>query len=143
MKNTRKIKKRTRKTKKGGLFGMFNKKPIVSSSECDINNLSLLSKDTGDGQDPINKMHSNYLKCCPKTILGQYNSSPYCKQLKMNFDSQVKYQRDIAGYYGDETDVAKIRQVMNEPIGQKKSWFQFKKGGKTRKYKKLSRRHKK
>ena len=143
MKNTRKIKKRTRKTKKGGLFGMFNKKPIVPSSECDINNLSLLSKDTGDGQDPINKMHSNYLKCCPKNILGQYNSSPYCKQLKMNFDSQIKYKRDIAGYYGDETDVSKIRQVMNEPIGQKKPWFQFKKGGKTRKYNKRSRGHKK
>lgn len=138
MKKSRKINRkarRSRKTKKGGLFGMFNKKPVVPSSECDVNNLSLLSKDTGDGQDPLTKMHNNYLKCCPKNFLGQYNSSPYCKQLKMNFDTQYKYNRDITGYYGDETDVSKINQIMNEdPNPSKKRWFSFKKGGKTRKH---------
>jgi hypothetical protein len=99
----------------------------------------------GDGQDPIKKMHSNYQKCCPKDSFGRYNSSPYCKQLKMNFDTQVQYQRDIAGYYGDETDVAKIKETMNAPMNvpmnqEKKPWYKFW-GGRTRRHKKRSRRY--
>ena len=143
MKKTRKIYRGSRRNRKGGFFGMFKKNPVVPSTECDINNLSTISKDMGDGQDPVNKMHANYQKCCPKDSFGRYNSSPYCKQLKMNFDTQVQYQRDIAGYYGDETDIAKIKETMNAPMyEQKKPWYKFW-GGKTRKNKKRSRRHKK
>jgi hypothetical protein len=145
MKTKRHIKsnKKSRRHLKGGFLNFFSKKPVMSSSECDINNLSTISKDMGDGQDPVQKMHANYQKCCPKDRFGRYNSSPYCKQLKMNFDAQVQYQRDISGYYGDETDVAKIKQMTNEPIyPEKKPWYKFW-GGKSRRHKKRSRKHRK
>jgi len=97
----------------------------------------------GDGQDPVLKMHANYQKCCPKDSFGRYNSSPYCKQLKMNFDAQVQHKRDIAGYYGDETDVAKIKQIMaEEHVPQSKPWYKFWEG-KSKRNKRHSRRHRK
>lgn len=137
----RKSDRKSRRHLKGGFLNFFSKKPVASSAECDVNNLSTLSKDTGDGQDPVKKMHANYQKCCPKDSFGNYNSSPYCKQLKMNFDTQVQYQRDIAGYYGDETDVSKIKQtITQEPFPQSKPWYKFW-GGKSRRHKKRSRRH--
>jgi hypothetical protein len=134
---------------KGGF--LFGNSKVASSSECDINNLSTISKDMGDGQDPLIKMRTNYQKCCPKNFMGRKNSSPYCKQLEMNFDSQSNYQRDIAGYYGDETDVSKIKQITNEPTpppkpmvntgSYDKPWYKFWGGKKTRKHRRRS--HKK
>ena len=138
---SRKSTRKSRRHLKGGFLNFFSKKPVISSAECDINNLSTISKDMGDGQDPVQKMQANYQKCCPKDSFGRYNSSPYCKQLKMNFDTQVQYKRDIAGYYGDETDVAKIKQTMaQEPVPQSKPWYKFW-GGKSRRHKRRSRRH--
>lgn len=138
---SRKSSRKSRRHLKGGFLNFFSKKPVASSTECDVNNLSTISKDMGDGQDPVQKMHANYQKCCPKDSFGRYNSSPYCKQLKMNFDTQVQYKRDITGYYGDETDVAKIKQTMTqEPIPQNKPWYKFW-GGKSRRHKRRSRRH--
>lgn len=140
---SRKNRNHSRKNKKGGFF--FSSPKVVSSAECDVNNLTTLTKDMGDGQDPLTKMRNNYQKCCPKDFMGRKNSSPYCKQLNMNFDSQSNYQRDISGYYGDETDVSKIKQTMNEPEPSykplvnpgivKKPWYKFWGGKKTRKHK--------
>lgn len=135
----------SRKNKKGGFF--FNSPKVSSSSECDINNLSTLSKDTGDGVDPLIKMRNNYQKCCPKDFMGRKNSSSYCKQLNMNFDSLSQYKSDITGYYGDETDVSKIKQIMNAPMVSseattKKPWYHFWGGKTTRKYRK-NRKHRK
>lgn len=112
-----------------GGFPSFFKSSNPSSPECDVNNLSSLSKDMGDGQDPVQKMHANYQKCCPKKF-GMKNSSPYCKQLKSNFDTFVQYKRDIDGYYGDETDVSKIKEMMNQPINTtqpivSKPWYKI------------------
>lgn len=125
--------RKNRNRKKGG--GLFSSSKVVSSAECDVNNLSSLSKDMGDGRDPLTKMRENYQKCCPKDFMGRKNSSPYCKQLDMNFSSQANYQRDIAGYYGDETDVEKIKQTMNAPMVSptppKKPWYKFWGGKKT------------
>jgi len=141
-KTSRKTSRKSRRNLKGGFLNFFSKKPIASSAECDVNNLSTISKDMGDGQDPVQKMHANYQKCCPKDSFGRYNSSPYCRQLKSNFDTQFQYQRDISGYHGDETDVSKIKQTMNQDFTQKKPWYKFW-GGKSRRYKKRSRRHRK
>ena len=141
----RKINKKSRRHLKGGFLKMFSKNSVASSGECDISNLSSLSKDMSDGQDPVKKMHANYQKCCPKDSFGRYNASPYCKQLKMNFDNEVQYQRDITGYYGDETDVATIKQTMSQPtnnVEPKKSWYKFW-GGKTKRHTKYSKRHRK
>ena len=138
------MKTRRNRNRKGGFF--FSSPKVASSAECDINNLSTISKDMGDGQDPLIKMKNNYQKCCPKDFMGRKNSSPYCKQLNMNFDTQSNYQRDIEGYYGDETNVSKIKQIMNEPFpsykppinlgSTKKPWYKFWGGKKTRKHRK-------
>jgi hypothetical protein len=101
----------SKKSRKGGFFSTSRK----TLPECDINNLSMLSKQTNDGQDPLIKMQTNYQQCCPKDFMGRKNSSPYCKQLDANFKALSNYQRDIDGYYGDETDVSKIKKIMNEP----------------------------
>ena len=97
-----------------------------------------------DAQEPLIKMHTNYQKCCPKGFMGK-NKSPYCMQLEMNFNSLSKYKKVITGYYGDETDVSKIKQIMNGPENDnninksvdnnyKKSWYKFWGGKKTKKY---------
>jgi hypothetical protein len=135
----KRVNKRSRRNLKGGFLNFFSKKPIASSSDCDVNNLSTISKDMGDGQDPVNKMHTNYQKCCPKDSFGKYNSSPYCKQLKMNFDTQVQYKRDITGYYGDETDVSKIKETMQSPVAPSKPWYKIW-GGKTKRHKRRSKK---
>ena len=142
--NSRKNRNHSRKNRKGGFF--FRSK-IAPSGECDINNLATLSKDTGDGQDPLNKMQQNYLKCCPKDFMGRKNSSAYCKQLNMNFDTLSQHKKDITGYYGPETDVSKIKEVMNEPAPTpvptintnvyKKPWYKFWGGKKTKKQRKI------
>jgi hypothetical protein len=134
-----------RRNKKGGFFFRSRVAPL---GECEFSNLSTLSKDTGDGQDPLNKMQQNYVKCCPKDFMGRKNSSAYCKQLNMNFDTLSQYKRDITGYYGPETDVSKIKQVMNEPApapmpvidtNYRKPWYKFWGGKKTRKHRKTRR----
>ena len=101
-------KKYLKKHKKGG-------DPKNIDDDCNIMNLSTLSKDMGDGQEPLKKMKLNYEKCCPKNVLGQKNSSPYCKQLSMTYDAQSTYKKAIVGYSGDETNVANIKKIMNEP----------------------------
>ena len=100
---SRKNRNISKRNRKGGF--LFGNSKVASSSECDINNLSTISKDMGDGQDPLVKMRTNYQKCCPKNFMGRKNTSPYCKQLNMNYNSLSQYKSDIAGYYGDETDV--------------------------------------
>ena len=112
------MRKGVRRLKQVGVF--FGKSKSVSSAYCDIMNLSSLSKDMGDCQDPVKKMREIYQKCCPKKFMGRKNSSPYCKQLNMNFDSLSKYKKDIACYYGDETDVLKIKQIMSPETTNKK-----------------------
>jgi hypothetical protein len=97
-----------KKYKKGG-------DPKNIDDDCNIMNLSTLSKDMGDGQEPLKKMKLNYEKCCPKDTVGRKNSSSYCKQLNMTYDAQSTYKKDIAGYSGDETNVANIKKIMNEP----------------------------
>jgi len=132
--NHLKKKKHSRKNMKGGF--LFGSRKVASSSECDINNLSSLSKDMGDGQDPLVKMRTNYQKCCPKDFIGNKNSSPYCKQLNMNYNSLSQYKSDISGYYGDEIDVSKIKQTMSSSIpsaSSQKPWYKFWGGKRTMK----------
>jgi hypothetical protein len=97
-----------RRSRKGGFF--FKSK-TVDSEECNVNNLADLERD--DGTDTATKMRQNYQKCCPKGMFGRKNRSPYCKQLEKNFNAVSTYNRDVSGYYGDETDVSKIKKIMN------------------------------
>lgn len=157
---SRKNRKYSRKNRKGGFF--FSKPKVVSSVECDVNTLPTLTKmpdvnDTSGQLKPLDErisdldnmtynLRENYNKCCPKGFMGSKNTSPYCKQLDTTFKSIQQHKHDISGYYGDETDVAKIKQVMNAPMvapgGQyeepKKAWYKFWGGKKTRKHRKHS-----
>ena len=143
------------KNKKGGF--LFGKSKVVSSSECDVNNLSTLTKipDVNDMNGEMkpqdermddldnmtSKLRENYNKCCPKGFMGK-NTSPYCKQLDGTFRSIEQHKQDIAGYYGDKTNVEEIKKIMN-PSSQdtkpKKPWYSFSRGRggkKTRKHRK-------
>ena len=83
-----KSKSKSKHIKKGGW--MFSSKNPISTTECDVNNLSSLSKDLGDGNDPETKMRENYKKCCPKKLFGRENTSPYCKQLTLNMKAELQ-----------------------------------------------------
>lgn len=164
--NSRKNRNISKRNRKGGF--LFGNSKVVSSSECDVNNLSTLTKmpdvnDT-DGQlkpqdermndldDMTYKLRDNYNKCCPKGFMGKKNTSPYCNQLDTTFKSIQQHKQDISGYYGDETNVAKIKEVMDDPMiapaspyaPPNKPWYKFWGGKKTRKHRKhRHRKHRK
>jgi hypothetical protein len=90
-----KTKRRYTKTKRGGFFNFFsNKVNPDNSSQCNPNNLTSLID--------VRQMQENYQTCCPKTWYGSKNSSPYCKQLDLNFKGaqqrqQMENQRELQG----------------------------------------------
>ena len=102
-------------------------------------------------------MHSTYQTCCPKSRFGYKNSSPYCKQLELNYTSVFKAQnnlRDVGEdgnpiYYAVENG-SNIQTL--SPRQTQKGWFSWpgsKKGGSrkvgtgTRKRNKKHKKHKK
>ena len=161
----RKIKHHSRRNKKGGFF--FNKPKVQPYSavqtssmtnDCDVNNLPTLTKmpdvndETGqlkplderlnDLKNMNQSLQNNYMKCCPKGFMGKKNTSPYCNQLDATFRSVDEHRRDITGYYGDETNVSKIKEVMDAPVVElpspKKPWYKFWGGKKSRRHRKRS-----
>ena len=172
-KNLRKNKQLSRKNRKGGFF--LNKTSVPPSGECNMNTLPALTKfpdvnDTNGQLKPLderlndltvmsNKLRENYNKCCPKGFMGRKNSTPYCNQLDTTFKSIEQHKQDISGYYGDETDVSKIKEAMDSPVSipsapvtipsapvsipsapVSKPWYQFWGGKKSRKNKRHRKR---
>lgn len=156
---TRKNKHNKNKNKKGGDFPFFNKPSVIPYNECNVNNLPTLTKmpDVYDMNGQLKmiderlidldnmslRLRDNYSKCCPKGFMGRKNYSPYCNQLDTTFRIIQQHKQDISGYYGDETDVGKIKQIMNYPVPvtapypiQQKPWYRFWGGIKTRKHRK-------
>jgi hypothetical protein len=154
-KKMRKNKNISNRNKKGGFFST-NK--VAPSQECNLNNLPVLTKmpnvydETGelkpldqrmnDLNEVTKNLQNNYLKCCPKNMMGSKNTSPYCRQLDTSYKSIEQHRRDISGYYGDETNVSEIKKVMEAPVTNTlpvvnstgtKSKFKFWGGKKTRK----------
>jgi hypothetical protein len=129
----------SRRNKKGGFFPSNNYEPIASSDECDPNNLSMIK----GSQD----LQANYQKCCPKGIDGTTNSSPYCKQVDLNLQVEIKPENNANEYQGVQPEQAQ------PPAAPAKSWYNFwggkktrgkrRRGKKTRRNKKGSRRHRK
>ena len=148
----RKNRHQSRRNKKGGFF---SKKTVVPSEECDVNNLSTLTKmpdvngQNGELKSPDDRMEdlddmtaslqTNYKKCCPKGFMGRKNKSPYCNQLDTTFKSINQHKNDISGYHGDETNVENIKETMNVP--PKKPRYKFWGGKKSRNHGKKSRNH--
>jgi len=142
-KHYRKINKRkSKKSKKGGFFNFFSKNSNVLPNECNPNNLSMIKGSTA--------LHANYQKCCPKSFWGTKNSSPYCKQLDLNFQSSLSGENDAKEYdgYDDPNEVYQMKQnnyELNEKLpksefdvnaAQTKHWYKFWGGKKTRKNRK-------
>ena len=69
------------KTRKGGFFSGSTASVKLYPGQCDINQLTQLKTST--------EMQSNYQMCCPKGMFGAKNTSPYCKQLDLNFQSAL------------------------------------------------------
>ena len=133
-----------RKTKKGGFLNFFSNKPTVLPDECNPNNLSTIQGSVA--------LHDNYQKCCPKSYFGTKNSSPYCKQLDLNFQSALKGENEANEYPGyDSVEQYNMRQnsenvnaqlpktEMDRAVAESKPWYKFWGGKKTRK----NRKHKK
>lgn len=120
-----KSKSKSKHIKKGGW--MFSSKNPISTTECDVNNLSSLSKDLGDGNDPETKMRENYKKCCPKKLFGRENTSPYCKQLTLNMKAQLQ-NKELQKQPIDandttlQQDMAVTNSILQKP---QKKWYQF------------------
>jgi len=123
-KNTNNRKKYTRRNKKGGFS--FGSKPsyVAPSGDCDPNNLTSIKGSRA--------LHENYQKCCPKGMFGTKNSSPYCKQLDLNFQAAYKAENDANEYHGYQPEqVYQMKQQeANMYPAQKKPWYKFW-GGKT------------
>lgn len=123
-------KNKSRKQKRGGFF--FSKPAVAPSAECDPNNLVNIQ-----GSEAL---HENYQKCCPKGFFGTKNSSPYCKQLDLNFQAASKNENNALGYAGMSLDEAQDveMQTRNDPAFNytpSKPWWKFW-GGRSRKGKK-------
>jgi hypothetical protein len=145
---SKRIRRLSKKNKKGGFFSPS--KPN-DSPECNPNDLSMIK-----GSDAL---HDNYQKCCPKGMFGTKNSSPYCKQVDLNFQAALKGENDANEYHGYEPDEeAQMKQNDNQSqpvaeipksqydvaVAQKKAWYKFWGGRKSRRAnKKHSRKHKK
>jgi len=123
--------KKPRKNRRGG--GLFGNKTnyIVPLGDCHPNNLSYI---TGS-----KALHDNYQKCCPKGFMGTKNSSPYCKQLELNFQAARKLENDVNEYHGFQPNEIYHMKQQESTINtqtQKKPWYKFWGGKKTRKYRK-------
>jgi len=127
--------KRSRRNIKGGFFSTNNYVPVLQE-ECDPNKLSMIK-----GSEDL---HANYQKCCPKGTFGTKNSSPYCKQVDLNFQAAIKGENDANAYQGFEPEQVQQMQQQDAAMAPpKKPWYKFWGGKKTRKNRKSSRRHRK
>jgi len=111
MKSKRNLNKRrhirSSKNKKGGLFGLFESKPFANPS-CDVNNLANLRTSE--------QLHENYQTCCPKGTFGTKNSSPYCRQLDLNFRSAIQNETGNQYSYTPQGNIY-------QPNRGSSSWF--------------------
>ena len=92
-------------------------KPSLNISTCDPNNIVNLKTQKD--------MHANHQTCCPKKYFMK-NSSPYCKQLDLNFqgeETKKKLKKENQENYYSMND--------DPPLPVKKSWYKFW-GGKNR-----------
>ena len=112
------------KTIGGGFFSSSNQ--VYPSVQCDMNQLTQLTNTTD--------MHSKYQMCCPKGMFGTKNSSPYCKQLDLNFQAALKRENNLyqSNMYSN-VPIAQLSQTeYNVASAQKKPWYQFWGGKKSR-----------
>ncbi len=100
--------KLTRHNKRGGgFFDFFKGTSSVVSENCDPMKLTQLKSST--------EMRNNYQTCCPKKYFGLVkDSSPYCKQLDLNFKSAVESEGMEKQYLGMEPQ--EVAGMQNAPM---------------------------
>ena len=150
---SKKNKKGVKSLKGGFFFSSSASKPYPG--ECDINQISL-SKTPED-------IHKKYQTCCPKGLFGTKNSSPFCKQLDLNFQSSLSGENNANEYHGYEPEeVYNMKQNNSQPVpaaqltplqndvaaAAKNPWYKFWGGKKSKrmrshKKRKYSRKHRK
>jgi len=124
-KRSNKIRKQ-RKTRKGGFLNMFAKKSqVVPLEKCDINNISVVSKNR-------ELLDENYGVCCPKSSFGMENSSPYCKQLRLNrnalkqiechMDNLDEFQLEKLTNYNDVSKPIDLDEIKEKQIKMSESY---------------------
>jgi hypothetical protein len=108
-KRNRKNKSSSRRYKRGGgFFDFFTGNSSVVSDDCDPMKLTQLKSSE--------EMRSKYQQCCPKKYFGMVkNTSPYCKQLDLNFKSAVESEGLQKQYVGME-DPVEVAQMQNAPM---------------------------
>ena len=108
-----------KKSHRGGFF--FSKNAVKPyPGECDVNRLTSLKTS--------NDIHQNYQKCCPKGMFGTKNSSPYCKQLDLNFQAAMAGEKNANDYEEYEPKFAPTqlsKSQYEEADAQKKPWYKF------------------
>jgi hypothetical protein len=137
--------KKIRKTLKGGFFSSSNKVNPYPG-QCDVNQLSELKT--------TDEMHKNYQACCPKGMFGTKSSSPYCKQLDLNFQGALagekKADDEYHGFEPSESNNMKQNATPLPPVQinprdaaatAKAPWYKFW-GGKKSKRKSAHRKRK-
>ena len=86
-KRNRQLRKKMRKTRKGGFF--FRSKKVVPNENCDPNKLEELIKIPdyiADLEKKPDELRNKYIECCPKKYFGLIkNRSPYCKVLDKTY----------------------------------------------------------
>jgi len=132
---------------KGGFINFFSNKNKNVSSECDPNNLSMVKGSQS--------LQEKYQQCCPKSFWGSKNSSAYCKQLDLNYQSATKEENDRNAFVDVEPeDEYQMRQTNITPYAelptreynvnklQTKPWYKLWGGKKTKKPNKSKKNHK-
>jgi hypothetical protein len=124
-----KTKRRYTKNKRGGFFGMFsNKVSPNNSAQCNPNNLTTLTD--------VRQMQENYQTCCPKTWYGSKNSSPYCKQLDLNFKGAQQRQQIVTQNELEGLPQVKVGYVPPQRRGWYRGGRKTKRNNKKRSYRK-------
>ena len=123
--------KKTRKSLRGG--GFFSSGSVIPSEQCDVNKLTELK--TSD------EMHQNYQTCCPKGMFGTKNSSAYCKQLDLNFQSKLKSDNDANDPSKDQMSSVQVHPSEAAASAPQPPWYKFW-GGKKSKRRRSHRKRK-
>lgn len=99
------------RSKRGGFLWLFNKNKqqdynkVMPADECNPNNLTQLRS--------TQELHAQYQKCCPKTWYGTKNSSPYCKQIDLNFQGLQTGRNNMNEYHGYSPE--EVYNMRNQP----------------------------
>lgn len=129
--------KKTLKTRKSLRGGFFSSGSVIPSEQCDVNKLTELK--TSD------EMHQKYQTCCPKGMFGTKNSSAYCKQLDLNFQSKLKSDNDALEPSKEQTPSVQVHPSDAAASAPQSPWYKFWGGKRRRSHRKRksSRRYRK